>query len=180
MLNEKEITTINFDNSKRRRNMLFGIGVILFCAVFIILIISADVIKIFYLAMFVLILVITVVVLFKSAREMNSKDRVGLVLNPTGITFNGTNSARKIGQVSWIDIENFEAKEVYKTKQLYLRLKNPQKYIKEKSKIELANNGVFINATELKISFEELTSLTTNYLNRYGQASTPKAYPRKL
>ena len=173
MLNEKEITTIDFDNSKRKKIIIYGIIIIIFCAVFISLIISADVIKIFYLAMFILILVITVVVLFKSAREMNSNDQVGLVLNPMGITFNGTNSAKKIGQVSWIDIENLEVKEVYKTKQLYLKLKKPQKYIKEISKIELVNIGIFINATELKISFEELTGLITKYLDKYGEGSSP-------
>ena len=174
MLNEKEITTIDFDNSKRKKIIIYGIIIIIFCAVFIALIISADVIKIFYLAMLILILVITAVVLFKSAREMNIKDQVGLILNQAGITFNGTSSARKIGEVSWIDIENLEVREVYKTKQLYLKLKNPQKYIKEISKIELVNNGIFINATELKISFEELTSLITKYLNKYGEASSPQ------
>ena len=173
MLNEKEITTIDFDNSKRKKIIIYGIIIIIFCAVFIALIISADVIKIFYLAMFILILVITAVMLFKSAREMNSKDQVGLVLNQEGITFNGTSAAKKIGQISWADIENLEVKEVYKTKQLYLKLKNPQKHIKEISKIELVNNGIFINATELKISFEELTGLITKYLDKYGEGSSP-------
>ena len=123
--------------------------------------------------MFILILVITAVMLFKSAREMNSKDQVGLVLTQAGITFNGTSAAKKIGRISWTDIENLEVKEVYKTKQLYLKLKNPQKYIKEISKIELVNNGIFINATELKISFEELTGLITKYLDKYGEGSSP-------
>ena len=173
MLNENETTTINFDNGKRRRKILIGIGVILFCAVFIILIISADVIKIFYLAMFIMFLVVTVVAIFKSAIEMNSKNQIGLVLNQEGITFNGTSAARQIGQVRWIDIENLEVKEVYRTKQLYLKLKNPQNYIKEKSKVEFDKNGVFINATELKISNEELKRLTTDYLKKYGEVSAP-------
>lgn len=173
MLNENEVTTINFDNSKRRKNMLIGVGVMLLCAVFIGLIVSADVIKIFYLAIFVVILIIIAVMLIKAVREIKSKNQVGLVLSQGGITFNGTTSAKKIGQISWTDIESLETKEVYRTKQLYLKLKNPQKYIKEISKIELVNNGVFINATELKISFEELTSLTAKYLDEYGEASVP-------
>lgn len=174
MLNENETTKINFDNSKRRKILFIGVGVLIFCALFIGLIIAADVIKIFYLAMFIVILVATIVILIKSAREMNSKDQVGLLLNPMGITFKGTSAAKKMGQICWVDIENLEGKEVYRTKQLYLKLKNPQKYIKEISKIELVNNGVFINATELKISFEELISLTAKYLDKYGKASSPR------
>lgn len=173
MLNENEVTTINFDNSKRRKNMLIGVGLMFLCAVFIGLIVSADVIKIFYLAIFVVILIIIAVMLIKAVREIKSKNQVGLVLSQEGITFNGTTSAKKIGQISWTDIESLETKEVYRTKQHYLKLKNPQKYIKEISKIELVNNGLFINATELKLSFEELTNLTAKYLNKYGESGAP-------
>ena len=174
MLNENEVTTINFDNSKRRKNIFIGVGLMFLCAVFIGLIASAEVIKIFYLAIFVVIFVIIAVLLIKVVGEINSKDQVGLVLNREGITFNGTSAAKKIGKIYWSDIENFQLKEAYGTKQLYLKFRNPQKYIKEQSKIELANHGVFLNATELNLSFEELTSLITNYLNKYGEAHFPK------
>ena len=173
MLNENEVTTINFDNSKRRKNIIIGVGLMFLCAVFIGLIVSADVIKIFYLAIFVVIFVTIAVLLIKVVREINSKDQVGLVLNREGITFNGTIAAKKIGKIHWTDIESLELKEVYRTKQLYLKLKNPQKYIKEISKIELVNNGLFINATELNLSFEELTNLTAKYLNKYGESGAP-------
>ena len=173
MQNKKESITVDFDNSKRKKIIVYGLVIILFCAVFIGIILTANIIKIFYLAMFVLILVITLGVLIKSVKEMNSKNQVGLVLTHSGITFNGTSAAKKIGEIDWREIESLELKEAFRTKQLYLKLKNPQKYIQQQSKIELANKGVFINATELKVSFEELTSLTNDYLNKYGEASSP-------
>ncbi|MEO5911605.1 MAG: STM3941 family protein [Pelobium sp.] len=169
MLNQNETTTIEFDNSKRRKNVLIGIGLILFCAVFIFIIATADVVKITYLTFFIVMLVCILVMVGKSVIDMNSKNQVGLVLSQTGITFNGTSAAKKIGEISWTAIETLEKHEVHSTKQLYLKLKNPQKYIKEKSKIEMANNGVFVNATELKINFEELISLTNDYLDKYGE-----------
>ncbi len=169
MLTQNQEVVINYDNKKRKKIILYGFLVTIASAIFIYVIVTATVIKVFYLAMFVLIFGVCLFYIFKTIKEMNSKDQVGLVLNQSWLKFNATTFGKKAGEISWVDIEAIQNHEVYGTKQLYLKLKNPSKYIHEISKIELSNNGVFINSDELQISAEDLEKLVRDSFNRYNQ-----------
>ncbi len=168
MINTNDRIIIDFDNTKRKKLIPIGIGLFIFACIFIWIILTAAVIKVFYLSLFILVALASIYLMIKTIASINSTDQVGLILTKTGIKFNGTTSAKKIGEVSWNDIESIEQKEAYKTKQLYLKLKAPEKYLDTQSKIELANKGFFINSTELKISFEEMCQLVTDYRKKYS------------
>lgn len=167
MINSNE-TTIAFDPAKRKKILLIALGITVFSSIFIWNILTSSPIKIIFLAVFVLLLVIGIVMAVKGIALINSKDQVGLILDSSGVLFKGTPNAKKAGKINWTDISAIEQFEAHGTHQLLLRLKNPSKYIHEVSKIEVANHGVFINATELKISHEELVQLANEYLNKYG------------
>jgi len=169
MLITNQEVIVNYDNNKRKKIILFGSLLTLASAIFIYIIFTAAVIKIFYLAMFILIFGASVFFILKTIREMNSKDQVGLVLNNNWLKFNGTISGKKAGEINWSDIETVENHVAFGTNQLYLKLKNPSKYIHEVSKIDLANSGIFINSTELQISAEELESLVRESFEKYKQ-----------
>lgn len=168
MLNMEDKIIIDFDNSKRKKLIPIGIGLLIFASVFIYVILTAAVIKLVYLALFIILALASIYLMIKTILNINNTDQVGLILTKNGITFNGTTLAKKVGEVSWNEIEVITAKEIYNTKQLYLKLKSPKKYIHTQSKIELANNGFFINSTELKIGFEEMYQLVTDYHKRFS------------
>lgn len=169
MLTQNQEVVINYDNKKRKKIILYGFLLAIFSAIFIFIIATASVVKIFYLTMFIIIFGACLFFIFKTIKEMNSRDQVGLILNQSWLKFNGTVSGKRAGEISWIDIEAVENHEAYSTKQLYLKLKNPSKYIHEVSKIELANKGVFINSSELQISAEELEKLVRDSFAKYNQ-----------
>ncbi|TDG37311.1 hypothetical protein EZJ43_04120 [Pedobacter changchengzhani] len=159
---------IEYDVAKRKKILLLPIAIIAFSTIMLVIILNAERVKIYYLAMFALLILGSIYGIFVLVKSIFSTDQVGLKLTDKTIKFNGTLAGKTIGVVNLKDVESINTSVQYSTKQIYLKLKNPDQYIFQKSKIEMANHGFFINSTELKISFEELDKLLRDYLQKYG------------
>ena len=105
-------------------------------------------------------------------------ERVGLIIDPTGITDN--TSATSAGHIPWEDIVDIRPLQIASTKFLMVDTDKPEKYI-ERAKGGLAKRAmkanhriygspICINSTSLKIKFSELEDLVlSEYLKRKGQ-----------
>ena len=170
MINSDE-TIIEFDNAKRKKIIFIPIGIIAFSVAMIALIVTAEKIKLFYLSMFILVIFATIYFLIKLIKSINNDEKVGLMLNDKTLKFNGTPLAKSVGEVSWSDVESLSSSVQFGTQQIYVKLKNPSKYILKLSGNQMADNGFFINASELKISAEALEKLLLTYFEKYANSS---------
>ncbi len=170
MINSDQ-TIIQFDNSKRKKVIFVPIAVIAFSVVMLAIILTAEKIKIYYLAIFVLLIFACIYLLINMIKSINSNDKVGLLLNDRILKFNGTSLAKSVGEVSWSDVESLSSSVQFGTQQIYVKLKNPSKYIVKLSGNHMADGGFFINESELKISAAALENLLRTYFEKYANRS---------
>lgn len=161
---------IEFNTKKQIKILILGAIIIAFCLFFLYnMIFVAPKIKIFYVLGMLLIASTATYYLVLALKSILSKDKIGLILNSTGIHFKGTSNGSKIGQINWTDIKSLGTAKAYKSNFIVLKLYNPENYIQNldaRSKEFTINNGVFITNDELSINFEEMKILITEYFNR--------------
>ncbi len=104
--------------------------------------------------------------------------RPGLILNSVGIFDNS--SAVSAGLIPWCDIADFGIYEVHKQKMPTVILKNPDKYVEigssmrktlNRANFKLCGSPIAITSTSLKISFDELVKVASEYLAKYGSST---------
>lgn len=102
----------------------------------------------------------------------------GLILNSTGIIDNS--SAVSAGLIPWSDVADFGIYEVHRQKMLTVLLKNPDKYIEignsmrktlNRANFKLCGSPIAITSNSLKINFDDLVKVASEYLAKYGNSA---------
>lgn len=96
----------------------------------------------------------------------------GLIINKNGIIDNS--NASSIGLIEWNDILDIHKKQILSSSFLLVKVKNPEKYIAKaknkiharliKSNMKMYGTPISITPNTLKIDFNKLENLLTNYL----------------
>ena len=104
--------------------------------------------------------------------------RPGLVLSSLGVLDNS--SANSVGFVPWSEIVGLGVHETFNQKMLVVKVADPKKYFDggdrlarylRKSSHKMCGSPVIINATALKIGFDELSAMFHQYLSKYGRTA---------
>jgi hypothetical protein len=167
-------TVINYNNKKRAKILLLGVGLALFSLLFIIdILFLSDVIKIYYLLFFSLIFFGSIYFIITGIRSMLSKDKTGLVLNETGILSKVTPNGKRLGLIAWKDISALAPTKAYGVEFVSLVTNHPEKYVTlltdQISKKQLTEQNIILNiaSSELDISYEDLKNLIEKYFTTY-------------
>ena len=162
---------IEYNRKKRIKILFLGLAILIVSIIMLYFMIFEDSkIKIFYIAMILLVTGTSIYFIISGIKNIFNKDNTGLILNSEGFYFKGTENARKIGFVNWKDVESTATMKVYKTDQIGLKLLNCEKYIQNLNNVSkefTLKNGMYISSDELSIDFEELEQLIGKYYNDY-------------
>ena len=165
-------TIIYFNDKKRLKSLLMGVGITLVAAAFLYFIIFVDnKLRITYLLFFGLLFFAGLYILFIGIKEILEKDKRALIFSNEGILSRETQNARKIGLVPWSDISSLSVINLYKQRYVSLIAKDKSKYLgilKGPAAKQLNEQGVIINISsdETDTSFEDLYKLVESYFNK--------------
>ncbi len=167
-----EETIVNFSNKKRIKLLFGGMALVIASLAFIYFMVNiSKKIGVPTLCATVILALFGVFMMAVTVKNMVSKDQAGLILNSGGIIFKGTPAARKIGQISWTDIESLSVGTVYNDPLVFLKLSNPEKYTHavspKQAQQDIASRGVGVGSSELSIGFDELKNLIEQYYHKY-------------
>lgn len=165
-------TIIKNSKKKQVKFLIFGLFLTIACfgATFYIAFIAAK-LKISYLIMFAGLGCVVAYFLIKSITSLSVNAAQGLVLNNTGIKFNNTDVAKKVGLVNWRNVLTINEGITHGVPFLSLSLKNPEAHIskvKDAYKNNIRQRGLVLTASELEINFDEMRQLVLEYFNRYN------------
>ena len=96
------------------------------------------------------------------------KSNEGVILTPEYLESHTNTLGKEVGQIPWSDIASIERKKFYGAL-IHIKLKDPQKYIgriKDKD-LQKGFDGIYMDNSELQISFEELERLINEYFQKY-------------
>jgi len=77
---------------------------------------------------------------------------------------------KRVGEIAWSEIASIE-KANYYGQHIYIKLKHPEKYVNRLKGMSKDFTGIYLNDSELEISFEELEKLIIDYFLKYGEKS---------
>ena len=164
-------TIIPFSKKKMLKLIGLYILVMLGIAAIIVFILSADRIKIFYLALFVVLFIAGAYLFYKHIQELwRSNKNEALILTPEYLKSNVTPLGKRVGEIAWSEIASIE-KANYYGQHIYIKLKHPEKYVNQLKGMSKDFTGIYLNDSELEISFEELEKLIIDYFLKYGEKS---------
>ena len=158
-------TIIEYDNKKLTKSILLGILLIVASVFFLYLMVFITRrISLPFAAVCVVLFFMSFYLIYKAIKQIRSKDRIGLILNDEGCFL----KLSKVGIVSWNDVSSIYLKRVNGTKQVFLRLVNPDRYVNRKEvnqalKKFIIEYGVAIPSSDLSINIDELHNLIEKY-----------------
>ena len=162
--------TIIIPFSKKKMVKLLGlyILVMLGIAAIIFFIISADSINLFYLMLFIVLFIAGTYLFYKHIQELwhSNKKNEGVILTPDYLKSNATPLGKKVGEIPWNEIASI-GKVNYYGQHIYIKLKQPEKYANRLKGMGKDFTGIYLNDSELEISFEELEKLIHEYFQKY-------------
>jgi len=103
----------------------------------------------------------------------------GLVLSQAGL-FDNSGSVAGAGLIPWSDIEGFAAYKAQRHTLLIIKLSHPERYTEDgnilkrfiyKMNLRACGSPIIIPSNSLQIGFNELASLCTQHLQRYGKTA---------
>ena len=165
-------TIIPFSKKKMLKLTGLYILVMLGIAAIIVFILSADRIKIFYLALFVVLFIAGAYLFYKHIQELwcLNKKNEGVILTSEYLKSNVTPLGKRVGEIAWSEIASI-GKANYYGQHIYIKLKHPEKYVNRLKGMSKDFTGIYLNDSELEISFEELEKLIIDYFLKYGEKS---------
>ncbi len=165
-------TIIPFSKKKMLKLTGLYILVMLGIAAIIVFILSADRIKIFYLALFVVLFIAGAYLFYKHIQELwcLNKKNEGVILTSEYLKSNVTPLGKRVGEIAWSEIASI-GKANYYGQHIYIKLKHPEKYVNRVKGMSKDFTGIYLNDSELEISFEELEKLIIDYFLKYGEKS---------
>ena len=161
--------TIIIPFSKKKMVKLLGlyILVMLGIAAIIFFILSADSINLFYLMLFIVLFIAGTYLFYKHIQELwSSNKNEALILTPEYLKSNVTPLGKRVGEIAWSEIASIE-KANYYGQHIYIKLKHPEKYVNRLKGMSKDFTGIYLNDSELEISFEELEKLIHEYFQKY-------------
>ena len=162
--------TIIIPFSKKKMLKLTGIYalIILGVAGVIALILSADTLNLYYLAFFLVLLIVTIILFFMGIKGLLSlkRSKGGVILTPEYLKSNVNLVGKWVGEIPWNEIAAIGRMKFYGI------LKHPENYLSRIKSKEIRNRfeGIQIDNSELEITFEELEGLINEYFAKYGNS----------
>lgn len=164
--------TIIIPFSKKKMVKLTGIYILIMLgiAAIIVFILSADRIKIFYLALFVVLFIAGAYLFYKHIQELwSSKKNEGVILTSEYLKSNVTPLGKRVGEIAWSEIASIGRANYY-GEHIYIKLKHPEKYANRLKGMSKDFTGIYLNDSELEISFQELEKIINEYFEKYGNS----------
>ena len=167
--------TIIIPFSKKKMLKLTGIYalIILGVAGVTALILSADTLNLYYLAFFLVLLIVTIILFFMGIKGLLSlkRSKGGVILTPEYLKSNVNLVGKWVGEIPWNEIAAIGRMKFYGI-HIHIKLKHPENYLSRIKSEEIRNRfeGIQIDNSELKITFEELERLINEYFAKYGNS----------
>ena len=167
--------TIIIPFSKKKMLKLTGIYalIILGVAGVIALILSADTLNLYYLAFFLVLLIVTIILFFMGIKGLLSlkRSKGGVILTPEYLKSNVNLVGKWVGEIPWNEIADIGRMKFYGI-HIHIKLKHPENYLSRIKSKEIRNRfeGIQIDNSELEITFEELERLINEYFAKYGNS----------
>jgi len=167
--------TIIIPFSKKKMLKLTGIYVLIILGVagVIALILSADTLNLYYLAFFLVLLIVTIILFFMGIKGLLSlkRSKGGVILTPEYLKSNVNLVGKWVGEIPWNEIAAIGRMKFYGI-HIHIKLKHPENYLSRIKSKEIRNRfeGIQIDNSELKITFEELERLINEYFAKYGNS----------
>ena len=164
-------TIITFSKKKMLKLTGLYILIMLGIAAIIVFILSADRIKIFYLVLFVVLFIAGAYLFYKHIQELwgSNKKNEGVILTPDYLKSNVTPLGKRVGEIPWSEIASIGRANYY-GEHIYIKLKQPEKYANQLKGMSKDFTGIYLNDSELEISFEELEKIINEYFEKYGNS----------
>ena len=167
--------TIIIPFSKKKMLKLTGIYalIILGVAGVIALILSADTLNLYYLAFFLVLLIVTIILFFMGIKGLLSlkRSKGGVILTPEYLKSNVNLVGKWVGEIPWNEIAAIGRMKFYGI-HIHIKLKHPENYLSRIKSKEIRNRfeGIQIDNSELEITFEGLEWLITEFFAKYGNS----------
>ena len=167
--------TIIIPFSKKKMLKLTGIYVLIILGVagVIALILSADTLNLYYLAFFLVLLIVTIILFFMGIKGLLSlkRSKGDVILTPEYLKSNVNLVGKWVGEIPWNEIAAIGRMKFYGI-HIHIKLKHPENYLSRIKSEEIRNRfeGIQIDNSELKITFEELERLINEYFAKYGNS----------
>ena len=167
--------TIIIPFSKKKMLKLTGIYALIILGVtgVIALILSADTLNLYYLAFFLVLLIVTIILFFMGIKGLLSlkRSKGGVILTPEYLKSNVNLVGKWVGEIPWNEIAAIGRMKFYGI-HIHIKLKHPENYLSRIKSKEIRNRfeGIQIDNSELDITFEELERLINEYFAKYGNS----------
>ena len=167
--------TIIIPFSKKKMLKLTGIYALIILGVtgVIALILSADTLNLYYLAFFLVLLIVTIILFFMGIKGLLSlrRSKGGVILTPEYLKSNVNLVGKWVGEIPWNEIAAIGRMKFYGI-HIHIKLKHPENYLSRIKSKEIRNRfeGIQIDNSELEITFEELEGLINEYFAKYGNS----------
>lgn len=167
--------TIIIPFSKKKMLKLTGIYALIILGVtgVIALILSADTLNLYYLAFFLVLLIVTIILFFMGIKGLLSlkRSKGGVILTPEYLKSNVNLVGKWVGEIPWNEIAAIGRMKFYGI-HIHIKLKHPENYLSRIKSKEIRNRfeGIQIDNSELEITFEELERLINEFFAKYGNS----------
>ena len=167
--------TIIIPFSKKKMLKLTGIYalIILGVAGVTALILSADTLNLYYLAFFLVLLIVTIILFFMGIKGLLSlkRSKGDVILTPEYLKSNVNLVGKWVGEIPWNEIAAIGRMKFYGI-HIHIKLKHPENYLSRIKSKEIRNRfeGIQIDNSELEITFEELERLINEFFAKYGNS----------
>ena len=167
--------TIIIPFSKKKMLKLTGIYalIILGVAGVTALILSADTLNLYYLAFFLVLLIVTIILFFMGIKGLLSlkRSKGGVILTPEYLKSNVNLVGKWVGEIPWNEIAAIGRMKFYGI-HIHIKLKHPENYLSRIKSKEIRNRfeGIQIDNSELEITFEELERFINEFFAKYGNS----------
>ena len=169
----KDTIIIPFSKKKMLKLTGFYALIILGVAGVTALILSADTLNLYYLAFFLVLLIVTIILFFMGIKGLLSlkRSKGGVILTPEYLKSNVNLVGKWVGEIPWNEIAAIGRMKFYGI-HIHIKLKHPENYLSRIKSKEIRNRfeGIQIDNSELEITFEELERLINEYFAKYGNS----------
>ena len=105
---------------------------------------------------------------YKHIQELwrSNKKNEGVILTLDYLKSNATPLGKRVGEIPWSEIASI-GKVNYYGQHIHIKLKHPEKYVNQLKGMRKDFTGIYLNDSELEITFEELEKLIHEYFQKY-------------
>ena len=118
--------------------------------------------------LFIVLFITGTYLFYKHIQELwrSNKKNEGVILTPDYLKSNATPLGKRVGEIPWSEIASI-GKVNYYGQHIHIKLKHPEKYVNQLKGMRKDFTGIYLNDSELEITFEELEKLINEYFQKY-------------